>query len=159
MQVLPHRYRVKGAGGVTGDVELTAERLTMLRSASPAEFDGPGDRWSPETFLVGAVADCFILTFRAVANASKLSWISLDCDVTGTLDRIDRVTQFTAFDMTAHLVVPSGVDGDAARHALEKAERNCLISNSLKASTALAATVEIAEPAEQRVPAGLISAV
>ena len=159
MQVLPHRYRVKGAGGVTGDVELTSERLTMLRSASPAEFDGPGDRWSPETLLVGAVADCFILTFRAVANASKLSWISLDCDVTGTLDRIDRVTQFTAFDMTAHLVVPSGVDGHAARHSLEKAERNCLISNSLKASTALAATVEIAEPAEQRVPAGLISAV
>ena len=92
MQALPHRYRVKGAGRITGDVELTAERLTMLQSASPAEFDGPGDRWSPETLLVGAVADCFILTFRAIAKASRLSWISLDCDVTGTLDREDRVT-------------------------------------------------------------------
>ena len=122
---------------------MTADRLTMLRSASPAEFDGPGDRWSPETFLVGAVADCFILTFRAVAHASKLSWISLDCDVTGTLDRVDRVTQFTAFDMTAHLVVPVGVDADVARHALEKAERSCLISNSLKANVVLDATVEI----------------
>ena len=29
MQGLPHRYRVKGAGGITGDVELTADRLTM----------------------------------------------------------------------------------------------------------------------------------
>jgi hypothetical protein len=56
MQALPHRYRVKGAGRVTGDVELTAERLTVLQSASPAEFDGPGNRWSPETLLVGAVA-------------------------------------------------------------------------------------------------------
>lgn len=153
MQALPHRYRVTGTGRITGDVELTAERLTMLRSASPAEFDGPGDRWSPETFLVGAVADCFILTFRAVANASKLSWISLECDVTGTLDRVDRATQFTGFDMTAQLVVPAGADADVARRALEKAERNCLISNSLKASIALAATVEIAEPAAQRVPA------
>ena len=153
MQVLPHRYRVKGTGRITGDVELTAERLPMLRSASPAEFDGPGDRWSPETLLVGAVADCFILTFRAVANASRLSWLSLDCDVTGTLDRVDRVTQFARFDMTAHLVVPAGVDADKARHALEKAERSCLISRSLKAPVALNATVEVAEHSELSMPA------
>jgi organic hydroperoxide reductase OsmC/OhrA len=153
MQELPHRYRVKGTGRTTGDVELTAARLTMVRSASPAEFGGPGDRWSPETLLVGAVADCFILTFRAVANASRVPWISLECEVTGTLDRVDRVTQFTGFDMRAQLVVPAGADADAARRALEKAERNCLISNSLKAPIVLAATVEIAEPADQRVPA------
>ena len=153
MQALPHRYRVKGSGRITGDVELTAERLAMLQSASPAEFGGPGDRWSPETFLVGAVADCFILTFRAVANASALSWTSLDCDVTGTLDRVDRVTQFTHFEITAHLVVPAGVDADKAQHALEKAERSCLISRSLKASVALVATVEIAEHSNLRMPA------
>ena len=153
MHALPHQYRVTGTGRSTGDVELTAERLTTLRSASPAEFDGPGDRWSPETFLVGAVADCFILTFRAVANASRLSWISVECDVTGTLDRVDRVTMFTHFDMAVHLVVAAEVDADRARHALEKAERNCLIASSLKASVAMNATVEIAEPAELRVPA------
>ena len=153
MQSFPHRYRVTAAGRVTGDVELSAERLATLRSAAPAEFDGPGDLWSPETFLVAALADCFILTFRAVAKASRLSWTSVSCDVTGTLDRIDRVTQFTAFHLTAHLVVPAGVDADAARQAMEKAERNCLISNSVKAAITLEATVAIAEPAEPRVPA------
>ena len=153
MPALPHRYRVKGTGRITGDVELTAERLTVLQSASPAEFDGPGDRWSPETLLVGAVADCFILTFRAIANASRLSWVSLECEAAGTLDRVDRVTLFTRFDMTARLVVPAGVDAGRARHLLEKAERNCLISSSLKASIALDATVEIAEPVALRVPA------
>jgi len=153
MQAFPHRYRVKGAGRITGPVELTAERLTMLQSASPAEFDGPGDQWSPETLLVGALADCFILTFRAVAKASRLSWSALDCDVTGTLDRVDRVTQFTHFDITAHLVVPAGVEAGGARQALEKAERNCLISSSLKASITLNATVDMAETAELHVPA------
>lgn len=151
MQALPHRYRVKGTGRGTGDVELTADRLTMLQSAPPAEYDGPGDRWSPETLLVGAVADCFVLTFRAVAKASSLPWISLESDVTGTLDRIDRVTQFTRFEMTARLVVPAGVDEEAARHALEKAEQNCLISSSLKAAVALDTRVEIA--ANLEVPA------
>ena len=153
MHAFPHRYQVKGAGRVTGDVELTAEWLPTLQSASPAEFDGPGDRWSPETLLVGAVADCFILTFRAIAAASRLSWISLDCDVTGTLDRVARVTQFTHFDVTARLVAPAGVDADEARRALEKAERNCLISSSLTASIALEVTVRIAEPEGLNVPA------
>jgi len=153
MHALPHRYRVKGAGRDSGDIELTADRLTTIQSASPAEFDGPGDRWSPETLLVGAVADCFILTFRAIAKASRLSWISLGCDVTGTLDRVDRVTRFTQFDISAHLVVPAGVDTDAAPHALAKAERNCLVASSLNASFALAATVESAVPGEPSVPA------
>jgi organic hydroperoxide reductase OsmC/OhrA len=144
MHEFPHHYTVAAAGTVEGDVELTAEGLPRLRSASPAEFGGPGDRWSPETLLVGAVADCFTLTFRAVARASNLAWTSVRCTVTGTLDRIDRATQFTQFDIQAHLTVPAGTDPDKARRALAKAERGCLISNSLKAEVRLDAVVEIA---------------
>lgn len=143
MHAFPHVYRVTGRSRGTGDVELSAAGLAALRSASPAEFDGAGDLWSPETLLVGAVADCLVLTFRAVAHASKLPWISLECDVRGTLDRIDRVTQFTRFDVAARLIVPVGVRSDHARNALEKAERTCLISNSLKAAIALDTTVEV----------------
>ena len=137
MRPFPHRYTVTATSGEPGDVELTADGVAPLASAPPVEFDGPGDRWSPETFITGALADCFILTFRAVARASKLSWTSLRCEATGTLDRVDRVTQFTAFDLHAHLVVPDGTDVEAARRALEKAEHNCLISNSLKGSVRL----------------------
>jgi organic hydroperoxide reductase OsmC/OhrA len=146
MQEFPHHYRVTARGVVEGDVELTADRVTSLRSASPAEFGGPGDRWSPETFLVGAVADCFILTFRGIARASKLPWTSLQCDVTGTLDRIDRATQFTQMDVKARLNVPLGTDPEAARRALERAERGCLISNSLKAPLHLESSIEVAGP-------------
>lgn len=148
MHALPHRYRVNASGRVTGDIELTAERLTALQSASPAEFDGPGDRWSPETFLVGAVADCFVLTFRAVAKASNVPWLSIECGAIGTLDRIDRVMQFTRFDLTVRLVVPPGVNAETAQHALEKAKHNCLISSSLKGVVGLDARLEIA-PAQE----------
>ena len=154
MEPFPHQYCVKGRGRVTGDVELSAEGLTTLRSALPAEFGGPGDRWSPETLLVGAVADCFILTFRAVARASNLPWTSLDCDVIGTLDRADRVTYFSGFDLRARLTVPEGVNVDVARRALEKAERNCLITSSLKGPVHLDATVDIEERVPESVPAG-----
>ena len=153
MEPFPHQYRVKGRGRVTGDVELSAEGLTTLRSASPAEFGGPGDRWSPETLLVGAVADCFILTFRAVARTAGLSWISLECDVTGKLDRVDRVPQFTRLDIAAHLVVPFEEDAERAQRALEKTERACLISSSLKGAIGLEATVEMAAAGADREPA------
>jgi uncharacterized OsmC-like protein len=56
---------------------------------------------------------------------------------------VDGGIQFTHVDLTAHLVVPGGVDEDRARHALEKAERLCLVSRSLKASTSLNAIVEV----------------
>ncbi len=121
----------------------------MLRTASPAEFGGPGDRWSPETLLSAAVADCFILTFKAVARASKLPWEGLHVEVAGTLDRPDKVTQFTGFEVTVRLDVPEGTDPAAAGRALEKAERNCLISNSLKGAVHLHPHVHV----EPRQPA------
>src|SRR5215216_3800175 len=142
MQEFPHHYSVAATGTAQGDVELIADHLTNLTSASPTEFDGPGDRWSPETLLVGAVGDCFILTLRAVARASRLPWTSVRCQVTGTLDRIDRVTQFTKFEIQAHLEVPAGTDAEHARRALEKAERGCLISNSLKGAIHLVSKIE-----------------
>lgn len=141
MQELPHRYVVTAAGSADGDVGLTSPGVPALVTSAPAEFGGPGTRWSPETMLVGAVADCFILTFRAVARAMKLSWDSLSCDVEGTLDRVEHATQFTAFEVRATLTVEPGTDVEQAHRALEKAERNCLITSSLKATVHLESTV------------------
>ena len=147
MQPFPHRYLVAAAASVEGDVVLDGERLPSLPSAPPTEFDGPGDRWSPETLLVAAVADCFVLTFRAIARLSKLPWLSLACDVVGTVDRVERVTQFTGFVVRARLRVPVGTNQDQARRLLTKAEETCLVTNSLKARSHLEADVEVAPPA------------
>jgi organic hydroperoxide reductase OsmC/OhrA len=150
MQAFPHHYTVSANGSGTGDVELNADGLPTLRSASPIPFDGPGDRWSPETLLVAAVGDCMILTFCAVARASGFAWTTLDCDVTGTLDRIERTTRFVGFDVRARLHVPSGTDPDRARQVLEKAERSCLISNSLSGAIRLIPVIEVAvEPVSE----------
>ncbi len=147
MQPFPHRYSVAAVASVDGDVALEGERLPSLPSAPPTEFDGPGDRWSPETLLVASVADCFVLTFRPIARLSKLPWLSLTCDVVGTVDRVDRVTQFTGFVVRARLRVPVGTNEDQARRLLAKAEETCLVTNSLKAKSHLEAEVEVAPPA------------
>lgn len=120
----------------------TSAGFPRLVTASPVEFGGPGDQWTPEALLVGAVADCFILTFRSVATASKLPWTSLECAVGGTLDRLDRVTRFTGFTIHATLRVPAGTDEEKARQGMHKAEQLCLITNSLNAPVHLTAVVE-----------------
>jgi len=143
MQDFPHRYGVAAAATADGSVILQSEGLPSLPSAAPTQFGGPGDQWSPETLLVAAVADCFILTFRAIARASRLPWTSLDCQVDGTLDRVERVTRFTEFRVRASLRVPAGTNEEQARRILEKAEQGCLITNSLKGTTHLEASVEV----------------
>ena len=143
MQDLPHRYVVTANGAPDGDVQLTSSALPILRSAPPLEFGGPGTRWSPETLVVAAVGDCFILTFRAIARASKLTWTSLECHVTGTLDRNERTTRFTRFDVHAELTLPPTANVEQAQRLMEKAERNCFITSSLNADVNLSIDVRV----------------
>jgi organic hydroperoxide reductase OsmC/OhrA len=87
-----------------------------------------------------------VLTFRAVAQASRLPWSFLRCEAVGTLDRVDRDLQFTQVMLQVSLSVPAGVDPYRARLALDKAEQHCLVSNSLRATIHLEADVAVAEP-------------
>lgn len=148
MQAYPHHYRVTARGADTGDVSLDSPGLPGLSSAPPTEFGGPGDRWSPETLLVGAVADCFVLTFRAIARHAKLEFTSLACDVTGTLERKERRVSFTELVIHAELEIPPDTDEAQARAALERAEQSCLITNSLTARSHLEAVVRAAAVAD-----------
>ena len=144
MHPFPHRYQVSGAAQPEGTVQLSSAGLPSLATAPPAEFDGPGDAWSPETLLVGAVANCFILSFRSVAAASRMPWLSLSVGVEGELDRVEKVTQFTQMRIHAALVVPADVTVEQAERLLQRAESVCLISNSLKASVTLTTAIRVA---------------
>jgi peroxiredoxin-like protein len=147
MQAFPHTYVVATTAQPSGDVVLTSDRLEPLATAAPAEFGGPGDRWSPETMLVGAVANCFVLTFRAIASASRLPWTTVAVDVRGTLERIERVTRFTAFTLTVTLDLPPGASEEQARRLLTKAEETCLVTQSLNGTVDLRTEIRVAQPA------------
>ena len=144
MTQFPHHYTVKVSAQQQGSVAVEAPNLPLIRSAPPVEFGGPGDQWSPETLFVAAIADCLILSFRAIARASKFEWHELICDAEGTLDRIDSVTRFTHVVLQATLRVPAGVDTARAQRLLEKAEQTCLVTNSLTAECRLEARVQVA---------------
>ena len=131
MQPLPHHYHaaIDAAPGA-GNLTVESSGLPDLATNAPTEYDGPGDQWSPETLLMAAVADCYVLSFRAIASASNLQWQNLRCDVDGTLDKADRIVRFTELRIRAHLQLPADGESRAGR-ILEKAKEICLVTNSL----------------------------
>ena len=80
MKPLPHRYDVRLTGGPSGYAQLSASGLPQLQTAPPAEYDGPGDAWSPEHLLLAAVQACFLFTLRAIARVAKLEFTALELD-------------------------------------------------------------------------------
>ena len=145
MHPFPHRYRAKASAGPEDVVSLDSPGLATIASLPPVEFDGPGDRWSPETLLCASLADCLLMTFRVVARISKLPWLTLEIEVEGLLEREQGNSHFTAFTIDARLRVPAGTDPALAERALHKAESGCLISNSLLGRRELRPQVEIVQ--------------
>jgi organic hydroperoxide reductase OsmC/OhrA len=133
MQELPHQYIATASAGATGTVSTQVENVAEVGLAAPANFGGPGDKLSPEDLQVMAIASCLILSFRAIARASKLEWDNLQVETNGILDKVDRGMQFTEFHTRATLTLPMGSSREKAARLLEKADKTCLITNSLKA--------------------------
>jgi peroxiredoxin-like protein len=141
MQDLPHHYQATALASADSHVALKSGNMPEISTAAPAEFGGPGDLWSPEHLLVGTVANCFILTFRAIARNSRLEWIHLECSPVGVLERIEKITRFTKFTVNAKLTVPAGTDAEKALRLLHRAEAGCLITRSLQADVHLVADI------------------
>jgi organic hydroperoxide reductase OsmC/OhrA len=143
----PHTYSVTGRATASGQVQTTGDELPVLPVAPPIQFDGPGSLWSPEMLLCAAVADCLILTFRAISRAARLEWQHIDCHSEGMLERVGGVSRFTRFRSSVTLTLPAASDLSLARRLLEKSEQGCLIANSLNATRELKVELKTASVA------------
>jgi|TARA_R110002096_G_scaffold379_7_gene2336 peroxiredoxin-like protein len=135
MSALPHQYKVTVAGKPDNKLLAQANHLPDLQVAAPVGFGGPGDQWSPEELLMAALANCLILSFRAITKASKFDWVSIECESNGTLDQVDHKIQFTQVTTKAKLFIASADDMEKAKKLLHKAEDVCFISNSLSCTS------------------------
>ena len=143
MQALPHQYQVQVTGKSTESLTVSGSNLPDLSVAPPSQFGGPGDKWSPEDLLMASISSCFVLSFRAIARASKLNWSSIECHSEGVLDRVEGITQFTTVVTKVNLVIAANESIEKAELLLHKADKSCLVSNSLTTETALECVVTI----------------
>ena len=144
METFPHHYVSTASGNSLGTVVTESRQCPPLYVAEPEEFDGTGEQWSPEQMFVAIVADCLILTFRAIAKASRFDWQDLTCNAEGKLDRIDGVNRFTHIDLHVTLTLNSDADEQKGLRLLTKAENQCLIKNSISAHTSFTNSITYA---------------
>lgn len=150
-----HReYRVNafGAGGRNGVVHAEGV-LSCISFSAPPEFLGEPGRWTPEHFLVAAVASCFVSTFSGIAEKSRLGFASFNLNAEGALVNEDGIWRFTEIKLRPVVTVLKEEDHDRAIRLLEKAEKSCLVARALQCKVVLESAVKIKE--ESPVPASV----
>jgi peroxiredoxin-like protein len=139
-----HEYRIQafGAGGRNGVVHAEGV-LSCISFSAPPEFLGEPGRWTPEHFLVAAVASCFVSTFSGIAEKSRLEFASFNLDAEGLLGSADGIWRFTEIKLWPVVTVLKEEDRDRAIRLLEKAEKSCLIARSLQFKVTLVPAVKV----------------
>ena len=130
-------------------VKWTAQRKGMIsctgkpdvQVATPPEFKGHENIWSPEDLFVASANVCLMTTFLAVAERAGLVFSSYASTAEGRLEIVEGKFQFTAITIRPSITLMPGGDAAKAKELIEKAEHNCLISNSMKAKVILEPTI------------------
>lgn len=143
----PHYYTVALDWKADRKGEISSPELDQkIEVATPPEFPkGISGIWSPEHLYTASVNSCFMTTFLAIAENSKLDFISLSCPAKGKLDKKDGKFAMTEILLEPVLVIPNEEDREKAEKILHKAEKACLISNSITAEVVLKTEVRIQE--------------
>jgi len=127
---------------------MTAPEIDQqIEVATPPQFpSGVAGIWSPEHYYTAAVVSCFMTTFLAIAELSKLSFISFECDSKGVLSKDENNRYLMSkVILLPHLIIEKEEDADKAERILQKAEKACLITNSIKSEVELRTVVKVAE--------------
>ncbi|MCC6837280.1 MAG: OsmC family protein, partial [Bacteroidia bacterium] len=102
-------------------------------------------KWSPEHFFTAAVSSCFMTTFLAVAENSKLEFVSLEVKAKGKLEMVEGKYMMSEVELKPELVITKQDDQERAERILNKSEAACLISNSIKSKIVFKPEIKVAQ--------------
>ena len=126
----------------------STDGLPDLKVASPPPFGGPSGVWSPEHLFVLSATTCWMTTFLAVAQASNMEIVAVDCSGEGVLDKgEDRRFRISRIALRPRVTIAREEDRERAGRLIEKAEAACLIRNSIRSEVTLSSEVLVAAPA------------
>lgn len=116
-----------------------------IEVATPPQFPkGIPGIWSPEHLFTAAVSSCLMTTFLAIAENSKLEFLSFHCKSKGKLEQVEGKFLMTEVILEPKVVIPHEKDRERTERVLEKSESACLISNSVKSKVIMNPVIEVA---------------
>jgi organic hydroperoxide reductase OsmC/OhrA len=129
-------------------VTALASKTPPLTIATPPEFrSGVEGYWSPESLLVAAVASCWELTFRSVADRRRLHVRDLQVLGTGHVTQLTRGRiGFLAIELDVRIETDLGDEG-LAEAAAHKAHGLCIVGQALDVPVELKLEIRVPEPA------------
>jgi peroxiredoxin-like protein len=119
---------------------MTVTGKPSVEVATPPEFKGHEGIWSPEDLFVASVNSCIMTTFLAFADRAGLGFEKFESEAEGLLEFVDGKFLFTKIVVRPRVTLRSGEDKGKAEEILHKAERNCLVSNSIRTEVILEPT-------------------
>ena len=142
-----HLYNVDLSWKSDRKGEISSQELTQkIEVSTPPEFPkGMAGIWSPEHLFTAAVSSCFMTTFLAIAENSNLEFISLSCPAKGKLDRVEGKFVMSEVLLEPVLTISNETDREKAEKIMIKAEKACLISNSITSEIILKPNVIVEE--------------
>lgn len=141
-----HFYQVSVSWNENRNGVLASEVLDQkLTIATPPEFPkGEANIWSPEHYFLAAVNGCLLTTFLAVAENFKLDFTDFKSDSVGKLEVVDRKYLISEVELKPVVTIKKEEDRELAEKVLEKSEKACLISNSIRSKVTLTPTIIVA---------------
>ncbi|MFZ4715294.1 MAG: OsmC family protein [Bacteriovoracaceae bacterium] len=109
----------------------TAKQFTPIIMSIPPEFSGPGNGYSPEDLYAMALMNCYVATFKFIAEKSKLVFSSIRAN--GVLTVAPDLNQKLWMKHIKIEVTLFGVtQKDRALNLMERTKSNCMILDSVK---------------------------
>lgn len=143
---LPYFYTTEVTWTSGREGEIGSPGLPTMTVGAPPEFQGRDGLWTPEHFFVASVNSCFMTTFLAIAELSKLEFVSFDCESVAKLEKLEGSGyQITEIILRPRLIIREGKDTDRAARILDKAEKNCLISKSIRTAVNVCSDILVKE--------------
>lgn len=149
MEETPYVYKVSTTWlhDRNGWAEAPGVESSVKFSAAP-EFGGRPGLWSPEQLLVLAASSCFLSAFLFFAERSGIPLASFRIEAEGGLEKAEgKGYRFAHITLRPFLILEHEKDVVPAEKLLEKAQRSCIVANSLGVSVRVDARVEVGLPA------------
>lgn len=129
---LQFKVKAKAPAGIAGTWTTESPGLPVLTCAIPTEFQGPGGGFSPEDFYAMAVANCFVATFKVIAEKSKVEFESLEIQGSLHVDRDEAGRPWMKSVMLDIHVKKGSADRERLDRTLIKASQSCLVEYSIE---------------------------
>jgi uncharacterized OsmC-like protein len=129
---LKFETKAESAPGIHVKWSAHAGNLPPIESAIPLEFMGPGGGYSPEDLFALALLNCLIATFKVYCEKSGLSFQNIKASALLTLDRVADQGGLLLTQADISFDIAGASDVEKVRKTLDKAIKDCAISNSIK---------------------------